>query len=80
MPKPRVYVETTIPSFYYDFRESPAVVSGGRRHGTGGTVGRSGVKPAQRSRTNWLPEPAPPLHSGCRWSRRSQSFQLSRQC
>jgi predicted nucleic acid-binding protein len=27
MPKPRAYVETTIPSFYYDFRESPAVVS-----------------------------------------------------
>lgn len=26
MPKPRVYVETTIPSFYYDFRDSPAVV------------------------------------------------------
>lgn len=27
MPRPRAYVETTIPSFYYDFRESPAVVS-----------------------------------------------------
>lgn len=26
MPKPRVYVETTIPNFYYDFRDSPAVV------------------------------------------------------
>jgi predicted nucleic acid-binding protein len=26
MPKPRVYVETTIPNFYYDFRNSPAVV------------------------------------------------------
>lgn len=25
MPKPRVYVETTIPNFYYDFRDSPAV-------------------------------------------------------
>lgn len=25
MPKPRVYVETTIPNFYYDFRPSPAV-------------------------------------------------------
>lgn len=25
MPKPRVYVETTIPSFYYDFRDSPAI-------------------------------------------------------
>jgi predicted nucleic acid-binding protein len=25
MPKPRAYVETTIPSFYYDFRGSPAV-------------------------------------------------------
>lgn len=32
MPKPRVYVETTIPSFYYDFRDSPAVVS--RREAT----------------------------------------------
>lgn len=27
MPKPRAYVETTIPSFYYDFRTSPEVVS-----------------------------------------------------
>lgn len=26
MPKPRVYVETTIPNFYYDLRDSPAVV------------------------------------------------------
>lgn len=26
MLKPRVYVETTIPSFYYDLRDSPAVV------------------------------------------------------
>lgn len=26
MPKPRVYVETTIPSFYFDSRESAAVV------------------------------------------------------
>jgi predicted nucleic acid-binding protein len=26
MPKPRVYVETTIPNFYYEFRDSPAVV------------------------------------------------------
>lgn len=26
MPKPRVYVETTIPSFYYDPRTSPGVV------------------------------------------------------
>ena len=26
MPKPRVYVETTIPNFYYDFRDSPEVV------------------------------------------------------
>src|SRR3712207_5384509 len=26
MPKPRVYVETTIPNFYYDFRDSPSVV------------------------------------------------------
>jgi predicted nucleic acid-binding protein len=26
MPKPLVYVETTIPSFYYDTRDSPAVV------------------------------------------------------
>lgn len=26
MPKPRVYAETTIPSFYYDFRNSPGVV------------------------------------------------------
>jgi predicted nucleic acid-binding protein len=25
MPKPRAYVETTIPSFYYDFRDSPAI-------------------------------------------------------
>lgn len=25
MPKPRVYVETTVPNFYYDFRPSPAV-------------------------------------------------------
>lgn len=25
MPKPRVYVETTIPNFYYDFRPSEAV-------------------------------------------------------
>jgi predicted nucleic acid-binding protein len=25
MPKPRVYVETTIPNFYYDFRKSPAI-------------------------------------------------------
>jgi predicted nucleic acid-binding protein len=25
MPRPRVYVETTIPNFYYDFRPSPAV-------------------------------------------------------
>lgn len=32
MPKPRVYVETTIPSFYYDFRDSPAVVQ--RREAT----------------------------------------------
>ncbi|HST60901.1 MAG TPA: type II toxin-antitoxin system VapC family toxin [Longimicrobium sp.] len=32
MPKLRAYVETTIPSFYYDFRESPAVVS--RREAT----------------------------------------------
>lgn len=32
MPKPRAYVETTIPSFYYDFRDSPAVVS--RREAT----------------------------------------------
>jgi predicted nucleic acid-binding protein len=27
MPKPRVYVETTIPNFYYDRRTDPAVVS-----------------------------------------------------
>jgi hypothetical protein len=27
MPKPRVYVETTIPNFYYDRRKDPAVVS-----------------------------------------------------
>jgi predicted nucleic acid-binding protein len=27
MPKPRVYVETTIPSFYYDRRKDAAVVS-----------------------------------------------------
>jgi predicted nucleic acid-binding protein len=26
MPKPRAYVETTIPSFYYDYRDSPAVI------------------------------------------------------
>jgi predicted nucleic acid-binding protein len=26
MPKPRVYVETTIPNFYYDFRDSSVVV------------------------------------------------------
>jgi hypothetical protein len=26
MPKPRVYVETTIPSFYYDQRKDPAIV------------------------------------------------------
>lgn len=26
MPRPRVYVETTIPNFYYDFRDSPAVI------------------------------------------------------
>lgn len=32
MPKPRVYVETTIPSFYYDFRDSPAVAQ--RREAT----------------------------------------------
>ena len=32
MPKPRVYVETTIPSFYYDFRDSPAVTT--RREAT----------------------------------------------
>jgi predicted nucleic acid-binding protein len=32
MPKPRVYVETTIPNFYYDFRESPAIAS--RREAT----------------------------------------------
>jgi predicted nucleic acid-binding protein len=25
MPKPRAYVETTIPNFYYDFRDSPAI-------------------------------------------------------
>jgi predicted nucleic acid-binding protein len=25
MPRPRVYVETTVPNFYYDFRPSPAV-------------------------------------------------------
>jgi predicted nucleic acid-binding protein len=25
MPKPRVYVETTIPNFYHDYRDSPAV-------------------------------------------------------
>jgi predicted nucleic acid-binding protein len=25
MPKPRAYVETTIPNFYYDFRDSPEV-------------------------------------------------------
>ena len=25
MPKPRVYVETTVPSFYHDPRTSPAV-------------------------------------------------------
>lgn len=25
MPSPRVYVETTVPNFYYDFRPSPAV-------------------------------------------------------
>jgi predicted nucleic acid-binding protein len=27
MPKPRVYVETTIPNFYYDRRKDPAMVS-----------------------------------------------------
>jgi predicted nucleic acid-binding protein len=27
MSKPRIYVETTIPSFYHDHRDSPAVVS-----------------------------------------------------
>ena len=27
MPKPRVYVETTIPSFYHDSRTSPAVLA-----------------------------------------------------
>lgn len=32
MPKPRAYVETTIPSFYYDFRDSPEVAS--RREAT----------------------------------------------
>jgi predicted nucleic acid-binding protein len=32
MPKPRVYVETTIPNFYYDFRDSPAVTT--RREAT----------------------------------------------
>jgi hypothetical protein len=32
MPKKRAYVETTIPNFYYDFRESPAVAS--RREAT----------------------------------------------
>jgi predicted nucleic acid-binding protein len=32
MPKQRVYVETTVPNFYYDFRDSPAVVS--RRRAT----------------------------------------------
>lgn len=32
MPKPRVYVETTIPNFYYDFRPSEAVAS--RREAT----------------------------------------------
>ncbi len=25
MPKPRAYVETTIPNFYYDFRDSPGI-------------------------------------------------------
>jgi hypothetical protein len=25
MPRPRVYVETTVPNFYYDFRPSPAI-------------------------------------------------------
>jgi hypothetical protein len=33
MPKPRVYVETTIPNFYYDFRPSEAVSL--RREATG---------------------------------------------
>lgn len=32
MSKPRVYVETTIPNFYYDLRNSPAVVA--RREAT----------------------------------------------
>lgn len=32
MPKPRVYVETTIPNFYYDFRDSPAITA--RREAT----------------------------------------------
>lgn len=32
MPKKRAYIETTIPNFYYDFRESPAVVA--RREAT----------------------------------------------
>jgi predicted nucleic acid-binding protein len=27
MPKPRVYVETTVPSFYHDPRTSPAVLA-----------------------------------------------------
>lgn len=34
MPKPRVYVETTIPNFYYDFRASEAVAT--RREATRG--------------------------------------------
>ena len=32
MPKPRAYVETTIPSFYHDLRQSPAVAA--RRRAT----------------------------------------------
>jgi predicted nucleic acid-binding protein len=32
MPKTRAYVETTVPNFYYDFRESPEVTS--RREAT----------------------------------------------
>jgi predicted nucleic acid-binding protein len=32
MPKPRVYVETTIPNFYYDRRTDPEIVE--RRHWT----------------------------------------------